>query len=56
MATFKVEWTEETWYRNYVEAESEDEARDKFAEYECFEGAEVFGIEVQDSVLIEEVK
>ena len=56
MARFKVEWTEETWYRNYVEAESEDEVRELFAQGDCFEGAEVFGIEVQDSVQIEEVQ
>jgi hypothetical protein len=55
MTRYRISWTEETWYRNWVEAESEDEARDKFAQGECFDDAEVFGIEVQDGVDVEEV-
>lgn len=55
MAQFKVEWTEELWQRAYIEAESEEEAREKFWDGECFETAQNCGYEIQDSVDVEEV-
>lgn len=55
MATFQIDWTEEVYYRAYVEAESEEEARELFDSGELWDEASVFGSEVQDSVGIEEV-
>ena len=51
MAKFAVEWTEETWKRVVIEAESEDEARELFWGNEYDESKEyVTGCEIQDSV------
>ena len=56
MAKFKIEWTEEVWYRMEVEADSEEQARELFwaGEYNLDEGTQTGG-ECQDSVEIEEV-
>jgi hypothetical protein len=57
MAKYRISWTEELWYRMDVEADSMDEARDKFhaGEYD-FDLAKNTNVELQDSVDIMEVK
>jgi len=56
MARFKIDWTEELWQQVYIEAESEEQARELFWQGE-FDNQliELYGTEVQDSVLVEEV-
>jgi hypothetical protein len=55
MAKYEIQWTDELWYRMTVEAESMDEALDKFNKQEYDLGdADLFGSELQDSVTIEE--
>lgn len=55
MAEFKIEWTEETWYRLYIEADSFEDAQDKFWSGEFdYQKAKITGSEIQDSVEIEE--
>jgi hypothetical protein len=56
MAKYKVEWTEEQWFRTTIEASSEEDALKKFWQIEYSQG-EMYGAEIQDSVefeLIEE--
>ena len=56
MARFKIEWTEEVWNQITVEADSEDDAREKFWSGELdFEVVNITGGEIQDSVEIVEV-
>lgn len=55
MATWKIDWTEEVWYRAVIEADTEEDARALFESGELWDEASVFGSEVQDSVEIEEV-
>ncbi len=57
MGKFKIEWTEEVWYRMEVEADSYDDAREKFwaGEYNLDNGTQTGG-ECQDSVEIEEIE
>ena len=56
MARFKVEWTEEVWYRTEVEADNEFQAKEKLLLGEVdLEKAKVFGSELQDSVTAEEI-
>lgn len=56
MARFKIDWTEELWQQVYIEADSEEQARELFWQGE-FDNQliELYGTEVQDSVLVEEV-
>ena len=57
MAKYRIEWTEEYWYSMEVEADSKEEALDRFhaLDYD-FGNAEMIGDEMQDSVTIEEVE
>lgn len=56
MAKYKVEWTEETWYRMEIEANSEYEAKEKLLLGEVdLDKAKVFGSQVQDSITAEEI-
>lgn len=57
MGKFKIEWTEEVWYRMEVEADSYDDAREKFwsGEYNLDNGTQTGG-ECQDSVEIDEIE
>lgn len=56
MGKFKIEWTEEVWNQITVEADSEDDAREKFWSGELdFEVVNITGGEIQDSVEIVEV-
>jgi hypothetical protein len=54
MATYKIHWTEESWYTAYVEADSEAEAQKKFDDGLCFYSAITTGTEIQDTVIVEE--
>lgn len=56
MAKFIIEFTEEAWNRLEVEAENEQDAREKFwgGEYE-YASAKIFGGEIQQDISIEEV-
>jgi hypothetical protein len=55
MAKFQIDWTEEVWYRAVVDADSLEQAREKFWAGEYNDDAHSYGMEVQDSVEIEEV-
>lgn len=57
MARFKIDWTEELWQQVYIEADSEEQARELFWQGE-FDNQliELYGTEIQDSVLVEEVE
>jgi hypothetical protein len=58
MAVWKIDWTEEVWYRLEVEADSEEQAREIFwnsLEF-GFDDSTAYGGEIQDSVKIEEVQ
>lgn len=55
---FKVDWTEESWFRTVVEAESAEQARDLFWEKLMsgeFAQMTPYSGEMQDSVEISEV-
>lgn len=56
MAKYLIAWTEEDWYNVEIEAESKDEALDKFwnREYDS-EDINHIGSEFQDSLEIEEL-
>ena len=57
MATFKVEWTREVWYRSEVEADTLEEAREKFWAGDYDDDLDtITGSEIQDSVEYEEVE
>lgn len=56
MALYKIEWTEETWNRVFIEADSSEEAQNKFLLGEFpNDGIETFGAETQDGYDVEEV-
>lgn len=56
MAKFQIEWTEEVWYRKQVEADSQEEAMEKFWTGELdIDSSDSYGGEVQDSIEITEV-
>lgn len=52
---YKIEYTMHEFYRLYVEADSAEEAREKFlaGEYD-YDAANNFGGEIEDSVTVEE--
>lgn len=55
---FKVDWTEESWFRTEIVAESAEQARDLFWQMLTsgkFRDLQPFGGEMQDSVEISEV-
>ena len=53
MTNYVVSWTEETWYRVNIQADSEEQAREKFWEFDFDqEESKQFGEEVQDSIEI----
>ena len=56
MTKYLVSWTEEDYLNILIEADSADEAREKFYNYE-FDGLKILhvGTELQDSVEVEEV-
>jgi hypothetical protein len=57
MAQYQIKWTEEVWYEQTIEAESQEKAKELFwSEGFPFDTAQVFGSEIQDSVEIEEVE
>jgi len=51
MSEYKVEWTNEQWFRVTIEADSQEEAMDKFSMGE-YENEQMFGSEMQNSVEI----
>ena len=56
MTKYMISWTNENWYRMDVEAESKEDALDKFwrGKYN-WDNAFLFGEEVQDSIDIWEL-
>jgi hypothetical protein len=53
---YKVSFTVERWGRVVIDADSEEQAREKFWAQEFdYEKVEQFGMEVQDSVDVEEL-
>jgi hypothetical protein len=57
MATYTVHWTIEEWYRMDIEANSEEEAYEKFMEHDFdYDDGKHVGSELQDSVMVEERK
>lgn len=57
MPTYRIEWTEETWNRLEIEAETEEEALELFhmGEFD-YQAVKITGGEIQDSIEIEEVE
>jgi len=56
MAQFLVSYTEENWYRVVIEAKDEQEAKDKFWEFDFdVESAKLTGLEIQDGIDVEEL-
>ena len=51
MNNYVVSWTEETWYRVNIQANSEQEAREKFWNHDFdMDESKDTGTEIQDSV------
>ena len=55
MNKYKITWTVEDWYEMEIEADSEEEALDKFHNNDYDSTPEPRGSELQDSVEIEEM-
>jgi hypothetical protein len=56
MPKYLVSWTEENWYNITIEADSAEEAKDKFYNHEFdYEDSILVGSELQDSVEAEEL-
>jgi hypothetical protein len=56
MPKYLISWTEENWYNITIEADSAEEAKDKFYNHEFdYEDSILVGSELQDSVEAEEV-
>ena len=51
---YEVRWTLEKWYKVSIEADSPEEAEQKFHEGD-YENEQVYGAEVQDSVEVFEI-
>lgn len=57
MPTYQVEWTREVWYRSQVEAETLEEARERFWAGDYDDDSDtIFGSEIQDSLEFREVE
>lgn len=54
MATYRVEWTREQWFYANIEADSEDNAIEKFWAGE-YENEQMFGAEIQEGVEAREI-
>lgn len=54
MPKYRVTWTEEQWYTEEIEADSEEQAREMVFNG-GFEWPEPYGFEVQDSIDVEEL-
>lgn len=54
---YEVRWTLEKWYKVAIEADSPEEAEEKFhnGSYD-FDKEELYGAEVQDSVEVREIE
>ena len=57
MTNYSVSWTQEIWYRATIEANSVEEAREKFwsGEFDT-SGTKETGAEIQDGIDIEELE
>ena len=57
MGKYRISWAEELWYRMDVDADSVDDARDKFhaGEYDFDRLAKNTNVEMRGSVVITEV-
>jgi len=56
MAMFQVDWTEETWHRTVVEADSAEQAREMLWSGEIDSSDTAYDGEIQDDVEIAEVQ
>lgn len=58
MPTYRVEWTEEYWFRTYIVAESQQEAIDKWSSgnYDDYGKLEHYDFYIQDGVDVELVE
>jgi hypothetical protein len=54
MSKFRVEWTREQWFYVEIEADSPEQAKEKFWEGD-YENEQMFGSEIQDGVEAHEV-
>lgn len=55
MAKYQIEWTEEQWFRTTIEADTKQEAIDKWSagNYYIDGRIEPYGVEIQDGVDVE---
>ena len=58
MPTYRVEWTEESWFRTYIVAESQQDAIDKFASgnYDDYGKLEPYDIYTQEGIDITKIE
>jgi hypothetical protein len=58
MAKFEIEWTEESWYRTTIEADTEDQALAIWTsgDYPEYPNLKPYGGEIQDGVDINELE
>ena len=58
MPKYLVSWTEETWYKTYIEAESKEKAEEMFWDNEddCMSRAKPYGYDIQETIDVEEVE
>lgn len=57
MPKYEIEWTEEYWFRVKIEANTEQEAMDKWSNGDYNQELDPYGVDIQDGVdirLIEE--
>lgn len=55
MARFRVEWTREQWFYVEIEAESPEQAKEKFWDGD-YENEQMFGSEIQEGVDVKELE
>lgn len=58
MPTFRVEWTEEYWFRATIEADTKQDAIDLWSsgKYPEYHNLEHYGSEIQDGIQITELE
>jgi hypothetical protein len=58
MPKFEIEWTEESWYRITIEADSEEKALELWntCDYPEYDDLKPYGGEIQDGVDINELE
>lgn len=56
MPKYKIKYTIESWYEVEIEADDRQDARAKFDAFDYHDNSKEIGSELQDSVIVEEVK